>query len=82
MHPFFILLMNPSSIIFIAIGAAAVGLGLYVLLDPASLGAAMAPQYRTIFAFLLLAYGLFRIWSGVNAMRRKQQRTRDRFNRR
>ena len=57
------------AIVFLLIGLAAFGIGVYMFIDPTML-AALEPTVRLVFSILLILYGLFRIITAIGGIRR------------
>ena len=57
------------AIVFLLIGLAAFGIGVYMLLDPTMLDE-LEPTLRLVFSILMILYGLFRIITAIGGIRR------------
>jgi hypothetical protein len=57
------------AIVFLFLGLAAFGIGVYMFLDPTMLEQ-LEPTVRLVFSILLILYGLFRIITAIGGIRR------------
>lgn len=62
--------MKLISIIFLLFGVIALGVGVYMLVDPTLLSA-LEPTMRTVLAILLVLYGIFRLSTAVGGLKKK-----------
>ncbi len=64
--------MKIFTLFFLLLGVVALGIGMYMLLDSSILNN-LPPTPRTVMAILLALYGIFRIFTSLGAMKKKQE---------
>ena len=65
--------MKILSLLFLAFGAVALCLGVYMLVDRQGLLVELDPTMRTVLAILLTLYGIFRLSTSIGGLRKKAE---------